>query len=285
MREPVHVASAFDSARAGLTMNNTVQTMTHTPASARHVMDHIQDVMGIHKLTPMTHSSTESMMSLVFYAGDGIVLKVGSSDYVPDAGPFEVPPITQDRVSGYDRLVDRYYDMNITTYPFLARPVSQQQINAFEQEQLIPIGLKISPNDKHPRNFRAAPDQKGTVLSIDTGSFMPAYNGKIPDPELKNEFFAYMHLLFPAYTEREIKPQTDLTSFDPFSPFDRRHNVAGFDVRRCLEAGDSAIELAHLHNITTPEKPIRPLWQRLFLPFGNTEGTVKADIPDGSEPI
>lgn len=160
-----------------------------------------------------------------------------------------------------------------------------QDIEIFEQEQLLPIGLKISPDDRHPRNFRKSPDGNGTVLSIDTGSFTSAYNGKMPTAEIRDEFRAYMHLLFPAYQSKEVKRQTADTSFNPFSPFDRNHQVAGFDVRRVLDAGDSAIELAQVHNILTPEKPIRPLWRRLFLPFGDGDNTVDVQSPEGSEPI
>lgn len=194
-----------------------------------------------------------------------------------------MPPISRDSVKGHDRLVDQYYDFTVSTYPFLSQHVSQSQIDTFEQEQLIPVGLKILPNDKHPRNFRAAPDAQGTILSIDTGSFTCAYNGQIPSQEMKDEFYAYMRLMFPVYDNREVKAQNFETSFDPLSPFDPNHSVTGFDVRRCLEAGESAIELAQIHNITTPEKPIRPLWRRLFLPFGD-ENTVDVQPPEGSEP-
>lgn len=283
MKDPVPVVTAFESARAGLPMTRAVQELAFSPKSFDHVMEYITNGMGIYKLAPMTNKSVDSMMSLVFYAGDGIVLKVGSSNFSPQAGPFEVPPITQDHVKGHDRLTDQYYDLTVSTYPYLSQTVSQRQIDAFEQEQLLPIGLQISPDDKHPRNFRAAPDANGTVLSIDTGSYTAAYNGNQPTQDLNDEFFAYMRLMFPAYDDHEIKPQDVNTSFDPTSPFDPRHIVTGFNVRKCLDAGESAIELADVHNITIPEKPIRPLWKRLFLPFGEGN-TVDVKSPEEFDP-
>ncbi len=284
MKDALPIVTAFDRVRAGLTLNKTVQGLANSPAAFSHVMDHIQDHMGLHRLVPMTDKSADAMMSLVFYAGDGVVLKVDSSNFLPQAGPFEVPPITSERITGRDRFTDRYYDFTVSTYPFLSRHVNQSQIETFEREQLLPIGLKISADDKHPRNFRAAPDTRGTILSIDTGSYTSAYNGNFPTQDTKDEFYAYMRLMFPAYDDPNIARQGPDTSFAPFSPFDPKHLVTSFDVRRCLDAGESAIELAQVHEITTPEKPIRPFWRKLLLPFSNSENTVNAQTSEGSEP-
>lgn len=73
MKDPLPVVRAFDDVRMALTMNRTVQHLNASDKTYTTVMNHIGDGLGLTSLAPMTNASVDSMISVVMYAGDGVV--------------------------------------------------------------------------------------------------------------------------------------------------------------------------------------------------------------------
>ena len=264
---PVH--RAFDDAKSSLTLNDTAQMLSVNLAANRHIVSHVVHEKGIKQLIPLTHKSSDAMMSLVFYAGDGIVLKVNKADTSnKEESPLSLPAITTDRISGTDRLTDIDYDLTIRTYPYLrpGSPASRENINNY-MEQIQAMGYDIPINDQEARNFRRMPDAKGTLVLIDEDAMLKTHNGNEMPEGFMEEWKAYIESIFPAYKTGKIPQQVKETDFAYYSNHDTEHGVSHFDAARVEEAGLSAIVMAE----TKPEvseAASRGIWSRIMKSLG-----------------
>jgi hypothetical protein len=179
--------------------------------------------MGQTQFITLARKSTDAMISVPLYAGNGIVIKIIPKGYssLSHTDFFKLPPISVDSVEG------KREEFLIKTYPWLSpRGVTQRNVEDM-RTMLTAVGLKFNEQDDQPRNIHRLPDKNGTLTSIDED----IYHGDISHPELSEAWVDYVHSVFPIYQQRRVPPQNDQTDFSFVSIHDRRAEQYTFQPR------------------------------------------------------
>lgn len=215
--------AALDHACSGLTLNDVVKKMVHDHESQPAIIDALKD-MGIRRLVNLTNKSSEAMMALSFYAGDGIVAKIIPADSFDKSDPiYSMPPIEATKVTTDNR------EYIVATYPWIpSGNVAQQDVEDL-REILRNQGMDFQLNDDSPKNVHRIPDQNGTLAGIDSNMYEDARNGNATSPELKQAWREYVEELYPIYKSGIIPSQTENTSFEFASIHNEKAKFAGFD--------------------------------------------------------
>lgn len=245
---------AFDAACAGLGLNATTYVLNRDWKAKNVIVSHLQE-MGQTRFVNMTHKYAESAMSVVLYAGDGIVTKVmNDCDYDKSSTIYNLPAITSERVGTEDN------KFVINTYPWLSKGfVSRDDIEEL-RTKMKTVGLNFATNDDEPRNIHMMPDKNNTLVGIDASMYTSAYNGETSSPELEAAWKQYVETVFPIYKSREIPRQTNETNFQFRSIHDRESGIVGFDSDRFLDLGKDPI-LKAVEKLSDANQSI---WTKLF---------------------
>lgn len=221
-RSPVHASDAFYSASSQGKFNETANHIKYDP-QAVGVIDQALREMGQHHLISMNGSLTDAMVSLVFYAGDGNLIKVMPHSYRGDDYVLQLPPISE-------KLVET--DMRaymVRTYPFIhSRPTTQSDVELMKRTAGA-LGMEFNPGDDTPRNLMTLPDAEGTLVSVDADAFRTARDGLNYGPELYRQWQDYLAELFPAYKKGKITEQTAQTDFTFRMNYNAQSHLLRFD--------------------------------------------------------
>ena len=215
--------AALDHACEGLTLNDVVKKMEYDHKAQPAIIDALKD-MGIRRLVDLTNKSSEAMMALSFYAGDGIVAKIIPADSFDKSAPiYNMPPIEETKVTTDSR------EYIVATYPWIPRGGVVQHDVEDLRETLRNQGMSFQQNDDSPKNVHRIPDQNGTLVGIDSNMYEGAHNGKTIAPELKQAWRDYIEELYPIYKSGIIPAQTQDTNFEFVSIHNEKAAFAGFD--------------------------------------------------------
>ncbi len=220
-KTPLIASDAFYRATQEMMFNETAFNIKHDPQAVPAIADELRR-MGQRRFINMTSGTQDARVSLVLYAGDGIVTKIMPDSYSGTEHPYQLPAITSSLVETEDR------QYRINTYPYVpSRGETKADVEEY-REIMGELGLKIHEGDDTTRNLRRLPDNDGTLVGIDADMFSTMRGGLQFDDELQQAWFDYLAELYPMY-EHGIPRQTSETSFAIMSPHDRNAKLLGFD--------------------------------------------------------
>lgn len=215
--------AALDHACEGLTLNDVVKKMEYDHKAQPAIINALKD-MGIRRLVSLTNKSSEAMMALSFYAGDGIVAKIIPADSFDKSDPiYSMPPIEETKITTDSR------EYIVATYPWIPRGnVAQQDVENL-RKTLRNKGIDFQLNDDSPKNVHRIPDKNGTLVGIDSNMYENARNGQTINSELKQAWRDYVEEIYPIYKSGITPAQTQNTNFEFVSIHNENTKFAGFD--------------------------------------------------------
>ena len=219
-------SDCFAQAEMELGMNVAVVHLSKSPKTKVEVMRTLAS-LGQHEFINLTRSYNEATISLAMYAGNGIVVKVIPETFLPRTEAiYHLPAILTRRVEAQG---DDAYNFSIKAYPWLnGRKVDQNVIENL-RSKLNETSLSYTNGDDHVGNIRVLPDQKGTIIGIDSNM----YQGNDVEESLVTKWHEYIHRLYPVYDTAlevgNIPAQTEKTDFNAMTIHDTNSGLVSFD--------------------------------------------------------
>ncbi|MCB9975023.1 MAG: hypothetical protein H6856_05250 [Rhodospirillales bacterium] len=221
-REPIVASDAFYMAADYGMFNETASQIRYDHQAVRAISEALRD-MGQRRLISMNGGLREAMVSLVFYAGDGNLIKVMPTSFKGGDYPLQLPPVSERKV---ETDVRSYV---IRTYPYIqSKEVSNNDVLLMKRTAEA-LGFEFNDGDDTPRNLMTLPDRDSTLVSIDADAFKTSRGGLNYGPDLYEQWLEYLSELFPAYKEGEISRQTNETDFTARMKYNRESGLARFD--------------------------------------------------------
>ncbi len=202
--EPRSFLDTFNDLCGSMPLNESVRRLEWDDDTVFEIKKALRE-MGQTRFVPLARKSSDAMISLPLYAGNGMVIKIIPRTYsdVSVNSIFKLPPVTVDSISGKNG------EFLIKTYPWISpRGITMESVEHMRR-QLGDLGLKFNTNDDQPRNIHRLPDKNGTLISVDED----IYSGSLVDDEFTQAWLDYVHSIFPVYASSEIPAQDDKTDF------------------------------------------------------------------------
>lgn len=224
-----HACASLGNVYAGMG-ENEVTLRLNRDLKARDALVRAMSDMGLNKLINLTTCYDDARISLVFYAGDGVVAKVIPQNYFDDSNPIHsLPPVTMQKIDAGEFTGQGFI---IATYPYLTDAYIPESRFKQHEAYMNEFGLTADKNETDIRNFRLLTDAAGTITTIDAQVYMSAHNGNTLPQKTRDAWREYLSLMYPMYKSGVIPAQSDKTDFSFRSFHDRTVNLQGFDARR-----------------------------------------------------